>query len=306
MWFLPSTICPSVLAEAGSILDSNSSCQLLGQFVGWNGKASHSTTWQRGWKQAAYIQRLCGRIYAPSLANRGVEWWIASLRATRVNHSVSPVAAVAAMIVDIFGRTLLASLARLNQGLCFSKMSRGTSHSEPNKSVTNWRSWVTKLRQVCSRRTKWVTAIFATVCSWWPSKLWPTPCARDYRTPNKASGTFFQNQLQRGKALQLVNFVAHRFKPPGQRRPRGTPSPNTTGQRLNPVFVNWLMGWPPIVPIGCDCLATEWSQYKQRMRSYLYGLCWKLADSQPACRVDRVVERRVIVRDDNATPTLAV
>ena len=42
-------------------------------------------------------------------------------------------------------------------------------------------------------------------------------------------------------------------------------------RRLNPRFVEWLMGWPAgWTEIGCS--ATELSRFKRRMRSCLYGL----------------------------------
>ena len=40
-------------------------------------------------------------------------------------------------------------------------------------------------------------------------------------------------------------------------------------RRLNPRFVTWLMGWP-LTDSGFS--AMEWSHYRPRMRSYLYGL----------------------------------
>jgi hypothetical protein len=57
----------------------------------------------------------------------------------------------------------------------------------------------------------------------------PTPCARDYRSPN------LKPYSERGggaKGEQLVNFVAH-----------NAPAPTATGQ-LNPEWVEWLMDWP--------------------------------------------------------------
>jgi hypothetical protein len=63
---------------------------------------------------------------------------------------------------------------------------------------------------------------------------------------------------------QAVNF-SH----PDLLKMIGSESQPISGLRLNPVFVNWLMGWPKIVPDGSDSLETEWSLYKQRMRSQL-------------------------------------
>jgi site-specific DNA-cytosine methylase len=48
--------------------------------------------------------------------------------------------------------------------------------------------------------------------------------------------------------------------------------------RLNPVFVDWLMGWPELN--GFDFSATEWSRYKQRMRSALCGLLSEVSNGK--------------------------
>lgn len=107
---------------------------------------------------------------------------------------------------------------------------------------------------------------------------WPTAAARDYRTPN-TSESQARRKGQETRGQQLNNFVIHntslssRLDPPtstsgakSSRKLRGS------ALRLNPVFVSWLMGWPPIAPAGCDSWATEWSRFRQRMRSRLCGL----------------------------------
>ncbi len=61
---------------------------------------------------------------------------------------------------------------------------------------------------------------------------------------------------------------------------------------LNPLFVEWLMGWPPgwtclaLTPPasnGCGCSATALSAWKQRMRSELYAL--GLPDAAPPAQL---------------------
>jgi hypothetical protein len=42
-------------------------------------------------------------------------------------------------------------------------------------------------------------------------------------------------------------------------------------RRLNPLFVEWLMGWPPGHAL-CDCSETEWSRWSQDMRGALSQL----------------------------------
>jgi hypothetical protein len=51
-------------------------------------------------------------------------------------------------------------------------------------------------------------------------QLWPTPAARDYRSPNKLT---YEERGGGKKGEQL---------------------PNAAGGQLNPMWVEWLMGWP--------------------------------------------------------------
>ena len=74
------------------------------------------------------------------------------------------------------------------------------------------------------------------------ARMFPTPASRDYRTPNKES---YQKRSQTTKGEQLQNFVAHSLPDPIP--PSGPQSSETTPglpRRLNPRFVEWLMGFP--------------------------------------------------------------
>jgi hypothetical protein len=103
---------------------------------------------------------------------------------------------------------------------------------------------------------------------------WPTPSTRDYRAPNSQDSQQRRNaDSKRGQ--QLSNFASHSSS-------LLVPTNSTDGEkclkstmhlpRLNPLFVCWLMGWPRIAPIGSGFSATEWSHFRQRMRSALSGL----------------------------------
>jgi hypothetical protein len=46
---------------------------------------------------------------------------------------------------------------------------------------------------------------------------------------------------------------------------------NPKRRRLNPLFTEWLMGWPPGQAL-CDCSATEFTRWQQRMRGALSQL----------------------------------
>jgi len=103
----------------------------------------------------------------------------------------------------------------------------------------------------------------------------PTPAARDYRTP---SATSYQDRSDTTKGEQLPNFIAHCSRLDPMTLSSGdTPSsaPQTTNQRLSPVFVEWLMGWPlhwTAVSNVCSVPATVWCQWLQDSRSTLRSL----------------------------------
>ena len=124
---------------------------------------------------------------------------------------------------------------------------------------------------------------------------WPTPAGRDCKGGNSAS---YADRGGGTKGEQLPNFVAHRFSHPLPTtlrhgltlsallriwRPLRASVIASHGQatwrrlaksrkrRLNPLFVEWRMGWPPGHAL-CDCSAMEWSHWSLRMRGALSAL----------------------------------
>lgn len=270
MWIFPSTICRSAQEEPVSTWDLDSLSAACAQSLVWNTKPLPSQSWLRQWKRVAWMPRLYGRMCEPSMAARGVESWIQSLRATRANRSAEPASVVDAAILGTYGPTSVASLAKWNPQSSFSKTCPTISVSDLDRSCKIWRDWVTGLRQDCLRRQK-----LAQVMSGRDSLFsrWPTPTARDHKTPNSEESQVKRNQgCARGQ--QLMNFVAHSFHLDPERPRRGDKSLRRTAHlpRLNPKFVCWLMGYPEIVAIGSGFSAIPWSRFKQRMRSALCGL----------------------------------
>lgn len=135
------------------------------------------------------------------------------------------------------------------------------------------------------------------------SKVWPTPAARDFKGANsaehleKSSGSLHLDQLP--------NFVEHLWSTPrasdgekgGPNQSFGagghplaaqafslpvhttvkTGKPCSTERRsLNPLFVEWLMGWPPgwtlLVSSDFGCSSTALSRFKLHMRCALSHL----------------------------------
>ncbi len=102
---------------------------------------------------------------------------------------------------------------------------------------------------------------------------WPTPASRDFKGTNDVA--HLENGTGRLHLDQLPNFVKFHFSHPAPATltDGGTSSPETPSspRRLNPRFVEWLMGWP-VGWTDCASPVTGLSLWKSRMRSSLWRL----------------------------------
>ena len=126
---------------------------------------------------------------------------------------------------------------------------------------------------------------------------WPTPASRDHKGEN--SPDHLTNGTGRLHMDQLPNAVAHGFSLPALSMPTHGPTlsqlrpiwrplrasliashgravwrrlwAGRNKRRLNPLFVEWLMGWP-IGHALCACSATEFTHWQQHMRGALSQL----------------------------------
>jgi len=100
---------------------------------------------------------------------------------------------------------------------------------------------------------------------------WPTPASRDYRGPNALS---YQDLGGGTKGEQLANFVAHSSLPALQAHhgPESSKSGPTSPRRLNPLFVEHMMGWP-----------LQWTKAEPSASSAEGTVLWRLALRQHLC-----------------------
>lgn len=114
------------------------------------------------------------------------------------------------------------------------------------------------------------------------ASAWQTPTTRDWKDTGDLSnvpenallGRVAANWstprstelLMKGRAEALASF-----RPAPETSTHGGKS-SPERRTLNPLFVAWLMGWPPPASTGCGFSETEWSRFKQRMRSELLRL----------------------------------
>ena len=103
-------------------------------------------------------------------------------------------------------------------------------------------------------------------------RLWPSPDAQMFGSANGANWTQPATITDAAKQWQTPRVGPH--GPPGQgARHGGQPK----GMRLNPLFVEWLMGWPPnwssvrsiTARSDSDFSATAWCHWLRRSRSAL-------------------------------------
>ena len=101
------------------------------------------------------------------------------------------------------------------------------------------------------------------------TRLWPTPLARDHR-----SGQAVKSDAELwGKKGRPLECVATTFHPshPALPIPAGQPS-SPPRRSLNPLFVEWLMGWPTGWTASAPA-ETGLSHWLQLMRGALSTLC---------------------------------
>lgn len=121
------------------------------------------------------------------------------------------------------------------------------------------------------------------------AEQWPTPTSLNFDQSHQP-GYSYSYSYSYNKTMEMADTLASSLPD----RPRSTVGEASSKIRrtLNPLFVEWLMGWPPgwtllaltaperaangaiIVPAsnGCGCSATALSAWKRRMRSALLSL----------------------------------
>lgn len=114
------------------------------------------------------------------------------------------------------------------------------------------------------------------------AKQWPTPNAHDGRRPGSDATSTQGRNLKREAEEDWATPLAGDERASATQNTRslgrqvrtatGPKSPNTSGRRLNPAFVEWLMGLPPgwtssAALTGFERWETAWSRRMSRLRS---------------------------------------
>lgn len=249
------------------------------QSVWWRGKPRAWKSWQRAWKRDPWTQRLFGRMPGPLTASLGVEQWISSLRDTPASPSVPPGSVKAQTTPGTSGPTSSGSSGKCVQGQLFSRTSKDTFDSDCLKSSKTSPNWGTMRSGVCSLRPKPELPTNGSGSSSWPTptasltndgesvesfrarqerlkekhnngngagtpltiaaKAWPTPTVTD------ASGSAYAySGGDHTKIVLKLPGAAKAWNSPRDLTETGQECPKSATLRLNPLFVEWLMGFP--------------------------------------------------------------
>lgn len=169
---------------------------------------------------------LFGRICEPSTAERGVESFIASLRATPASPSVWPGRCSARQTLATFGLTLPESSAKSSRPSSSSKMLQTTFDWDSGKLETSYGEWATALSRDFSRRLKSALRSLGRDFS-----LWPTPTAdpnRNATVKYKQGGTSLPPAAEMWATATATDAHGHQYT--YDRGDRTRPRPTLAGQ----------------------------------------------------------------------------
>ena len=168
----------------------------------------------RGWRTRPWIRLLSGTTLRHSTAERGVEQWISSLRASRASRSASPANGRVSLTTAGSGRTLPASFARFDPATSSWRTHPSLSGMDSVISSRTWPRSGSLRNGIAYRRPSSARRTSASVSTSSPAPgaslagsnrsphgkqgvrpalakavvLWPTPCAADGDRQSKTFG----------------------------------------------------------------------------------------------------------------------
>ena len=156
------------------------------------------------------MQRLFGRILKPSMADLGVEKWIASLADIPASRLVSLEKNLEQTTQDTFGLTLNDSSKKSNHQSASLKMSPTIYELDLKKFQMTYDNWVIKLRQACLQRQKLVLLTKEKDFLSWPTITVTDASVMKARPPEKMIRKDGRNSLRNPSLaetiLQPANF----------------------------------------------------------------------------------------------------
>ena len=268
MWLkIPTSHCSA--ATEDSISPSDALCQKLAASVSWRGRLLRPQSWRLAWKTEGWRRRLSGLTLQPSQANSSVAAWLDSLVGFPAKtsalqgdrpESTESEADCSLRSSDSFASWSPSSGCFLRTSRQFSIFQREQPYLENLPKSGLMRNGELFERPMLVDRT----SESGRLC-------WPTPATRDYRSPNGAS---HMDRSTGAKHLdQLPNFIQHSFLPAPPTSTHGDKSPSTSTRRLNPDFVDWLMGLIPGWTNGKKIERRIYETWAAKIRNRLAAIC---------------------------------
>ena len=215
--------------------------------------------WYQRWQRGGWIRLLSGMTLKPSQAMSLVRSW-ATLTFSQAAYPASPTVSQegngAKMTRETSGPTRQESSPRLGQMSFFSKMSQASWDITTNELGETLSEWATRLRRDYSARQKLAQAIYGNDCSYWP-------------TPDASIGTggwSFGTAMRKMAGLDRVSGA--KIGTSLKWEPRFIVEYVLYGGNMNPMWIEWLMGWPTGWT-NMNCSETEWFLWLLLMRSIL-------------------------------------
>jgi len=285
MWlYIPREYCPC----SPELLDSISEFGLFFQsqelFVTLSGKATQRPYSWRGWKTRPWMKLLSGVTLQPSTQAAGMELWIQSVLASRASQSQSQANEPESRKGHDQDSSLKpAELFAKYQasGIFLSKTSQDCFLTDSCQSYSeSFPKWGSMRSGECFRQEMWAAPILEK-----ESSSWPTPAMRDYKGANNCEN--IQKKLaegHRGFMGQLANAVNHTGPMAPAKQSNGSDSsksaqtsPQPLKKRLNPKFVEHLMGmplgWSLPIPIDQNDYK-RWETESARLLRLLHSACY--------------------------------
>lgn len=203
MWiYIPSEFYPSAQESAELNSDLSWQSQLLEQSAMSKSKPLRARSWLAAWKKKDWIKHLFGRILKPSMANLGVEKWIASLADIPVSHLVLQEENWEIKTQDISGQKLSDSSQKSSHQSASLKMSEDIYDLDLKKSQMTYKQWVIKLRQACLQRKKLALHTKEKDYSSWPTVIVSDHLCNPTETP--------QRWKERAQAKKMEGINLHK------------------------------------------------------------------------------------------------
>lgn len=214
MWiYLPSEFYPSAQELAESSLDLNSQSQLLEQSAMSRSKPLRAKSWLAAWKKKDWMQRLFGRILKPSMADLGVEKWIASLADIPASRLVLLEKNLEAKTQDISGQTSNDLSKKFSHQSASLKMFPTIYELDLKKSQMTYDNWVIKLRQACLQRQKLARLIKESDSSSWPTVIVSDHLCNETETPKRWKERAQEKKLEGINLHKPLRIVAQETWP---------------------------------------------------------------------------------------------